>query len=531
MIGMKIRTAAAFIVVAWVWSCALAAAAETDWPQWRGPNRDGIAPESPKLLEAWPAEGPKLLWKSTPMPSGQDGGLGSVAVADGKAFVYVNWKTEIPIEKRVLSSQTLNNLGWIADLPEELAQKIEEARLSDKRTGLKGEELTKYIKEFVAANLETPAPAAGQPNLVQKFGGYVNTRLNKGADALPWDVLAKLNGIRDMEFPNAADFEKLMTELGVPEAARKQVLGAVPAKAASYTDTVICLDAATGKEVWKREFPGRGYDWGCSATPTIAGDKCYVTASNARLYCLSAKDGTVSWIAATKNGGRDSSSVLVVGNAAYVFGGELLAYNKETGRQLWSQPKVRATENSVVLWANGGKNYLICNTQDKVHCVDPDSGAVLWQADGGGCTSAAILGDNMVLYSERGLLAYTLTPQSAQPLWAKKEWRDRGASAIIHQDCVYIVGGRIGCADLKTGAVKWEKPAGGEITSPIMADGKIISGVDSCSATVIFRASPEKYEELGRAKLSQLTCSSPAIAGGKLYLRLVDGVACYDLTK
>src|SRR5215813_12377536 len=33
-----------------------------DWPQWRGPERNGISKES-GLLKEWPREGPKLLWQ------------------------------------------------------------------------------------------------------------------------------------------------------------------------------------------------------------------------------------------------------------------------------------------------------------------------------------------------------------------------------------------------------------------------------------------------------------------------------------
>jgi len=36
------------------------AAATSDWPQWRGPERNGTSQES-GLLKQWPAEGPKLL--------------------------------------------------------------------------------------------------------------------------------------------------------------------------------------------------------------------------------------------------------------------------------------------------------------------------------------------------------------------------------------------------------------------------------------------------------------------------------------
>src|SRR5207249_2739507 len=44
-----------------VLSTALSVAA-ADWPQWRGPQRNGVATET-GLLKEWPKEGPKLLWK------------------------------------------------------------------------------------------------------------------------------------------------------------------------------------------------------------------------------------------------------------------------------------------------------------------------------------------------------------------------------------------------------------------------------------------------------------------------------------
>src|SRR3954463_14907369 len=62
-----------------------------DWPQWRGPNRDAVSPASPKLLNSWPKEGPRLLWKYGPIPGWAEGGSGSVSVAGGKAIFYINW--------------------------------------------------------------------------------------------------------------------------------------------------------------------------------------------------------------------------------------------------------------------------------------------------------------------------------------------------------------------------------------------------------------------------------------------------------
>ncbi len=51
------------------------------WPQFRGPNRDGISTET-GLLKSWPKGGPKLLWQA----KGAGRGYASLAIADGKIF-------------------------------------------------------------------------------------------------------------------------------------------------------------------------------------------------------------------------------------------------------------------------------------------------------------------------------------------------------------------------------------------------------------------------------------------------------------
>jgi outer membrane protein assembly factor BamB len=56
-------------------------AADKDWPQWRGPNRDGISTET-GLLKEWPSDGPPLAWRT----KGLGRGMSSVAIADGRVF-------------------------------------------------------------------------------------------------------------------------------------------------------------------------------------------------------------------------------------------------------------------------------------------------------------------------------------------------------------------------------------------------------------------------------------------------------------
>ena len=64
--------------------CILVAAVATagEWSQWRGSQRNGVVADGVPLLDAWPEGGPKLLWRSETIPSGDDGGHGSV-VAPG----------------------------------------------------------------------------------------------------------------------------------------------------------------------------------------------------------------------------------------------------------------------------------------------------------------------------------------------------------------------------------------------------------------------------------------------------------------
>ena len=52
-----------------------------DWPEWRGPNRDGVSSET-GLLKSWPKEGPPLAWRT----NGIGDGYSSVSVADGRVF-------------------------------------------------------------------------------------------------------------------------------------------------------------------------------------------------------------------------------------------------------------------------------------------------------------------------------------------------------------------------------------------------------------------------------------------------------------
>lgn len=75
---MKNRLCQSLVLVALVSSNAMVFA--KDWPQWRGPNRDGISTET-GILRNWPESGPSLLWRA-----GAGEGYSGISIANGRLY-------------------------------------------------------------------------------------------------------------------------------------------------------------------------------------------------------------------------------------------------------------------------------------------------------------------------------------------------------------------------------------------------------------------------------------------------------------
>ncbi len=80
---------------------ASAVAAAADWPQWRGPNRDGLSAEK-GLLKEWPQAGPELLWTA----KGLGEGFASVAIADGLIYTAGNVGADMKLAALSLDGKT-----------------------------------------------------------------------------------------------------------------------------------------------------------------------------------------------------------------------------------------------------------------------------------------------------------------------------------------------------------------------------------------------------------------------------------------
>src|SRR5687768_9735759 len=74
------RAFPAFLVPLFLALALAPSAAADDWPQWMGPNRDGVWSET-GIVERLPGEGPKVLWRSA-----VGGGYSGPAVSGGKVY-------------------------------------------------------------------------------------------------------------------------------------------------------------------------------------------------------------------------------------------------------------------------------------------------------------------------------------------------------------------------------------------------------------------------------------------------------------
>jgi outer membrane protein assembly factor BamB len=533
--------------LAWMATAAAVGAssglAAADWNEWRGPQRNGLVEQSPSLAATWPEAGPTKVWESEeklPPSTDNGGGWGSVVVADGRVYCLVILGRSEPLATRTLSESGLAGLGWTRmKPPADLLAKVEAARLSDERTPLKqGKELQTWVQTWVQTNLDTDGR--------KKFGSFIADRLTRGKAALEFKALDALETVKDKEFADEAALTAWLDQNGLQGEARKLVLARIPKTVAVLDSEVLCLDAATGKTLWKQVF-GNTHPEGVlpsgdripSSTPCVVNGKCYVAGVDGTLFCLDAKTGAKVW-AERANPGRHSlhSSPVVVDGVAVIAAGPLAGFDAETGKRLWTQDKVKLTNASPARWVKDGRTSLIVRG---LHCVDPKTGDVLWSlSDGANDGTPAVVGDQMALWNAFGLKFYTLARAKPELIWQVKCEPDYGASPTIYAGHVYALGQRGAiCVDATSGQVAW-KEAGtaallGSYASPIFADGKVLlqgskeNGGYGDGSLVLMKASAEKMQVLARARIAQTLCTSPAFTDGRLYCRLLNRIACYDL--
>lgn len=506
---------------------AITSAAVADWPQWRGPQRNGVAAEGSLLPDQLPEDyEPKQLWESETIPSDHDGGHGSVVVADGKVYLSVVWHRDVPVETRRIESRALRNLGFRGtnSLTPELVEKMEYERENLSRR-LRGAALEEWAKQWVEENLDSKTQLS--------LGSWIIGRFKQGKAAVPISVYETLQTVGKREFADQAELEAWVNEQNFDPVLTQKIIEAVPSTVKEANDVVLCVDAETGETVWKFSTPGSPSGRGSSSTPAAIDGKVYAALSE-HLYAIDASSGEEIWRSPLSKKGP-ASSPLVVGDRVFLQQNNLTAFDAETGEELWQNKDANGSNPSPAVWTDGEQTVILCNASKAFVGVDAATGETLWTTDGGGDSTPTVAGDRVVIASKtegKNLIAYRLKTDGSGPerLWSRDFLARRyGSSPIINEGRVYHLGSeRHLCLDLENGEILWERPASSSISSPVLVSDTLCVYENRGGFLAFLDARSEDYQPTGRVKVGALYCASPAVVGKRVFLRTPGSVVAFE---
>jgi outer membrane protein assembly factor BamB len=396
-----------------------------DFPQWRGPRRDGIAQEK-GLLREWPKEGPKLLWQLSDIGDG----YGAPAVAGERIYL-------------------LSNTG----LEDEFVQALS----------------VKDGKRIWSTSLGK----VGDPNQVPPY----------------------------------------------PKARSTPTLDGNFLYALSSDGDIACLEAATGKALWRRslrkDFGGKPGIWAYAESPLIDGDAVVVTpgGSEATLVALNKKTGATIWKAAVPGGDPAGYASIIAVDAAgrrqYVQFLEkgLIGVDAKTGQFLWRYSEIAGSPANMPTPV--ARDSYVYNTNPR----RPAAALVQLKPSADGAIAEQI-------YLLRGLP------------------NDIGGSVLVG-DYLYGTNTDEGlvAVEFATGKVRWKAGSIGS-GSILSADGLLYLHGENGDVALV-EATPEQYREKGRftppnqpkhpGGPMEKAWSYPVIANGRLYIRDLNSLWCYQV--
>jgi outer membrane protein assembly factor BamB len=319
---------------------------------------------------------------------------------------------------------------------------------------------------------------------------------------------------------------------------------------------LICLDEKTGKEKWRvAQGPAASHGKypGARATPTIDGDRLYVTGGDGLVTCHSAKDGKILWKKDMKSDLRGkvgawlyAESVTVLGKLAIVTpGGEhpVVALDKMTGAKVWDSDKpATAGYASLVPLTLGGSTVLINGTQSGLLVIDAKTGKEVYRntfAENNVANAPTPAYSDGYLfwavgYRKGGIclkVANSGGKWSFDDAWTTADFSCHPGNYVVAKGQAYGKGkGGLVCADLKTGQTLWtERGGAGQVT---WADGLLYSFADQGGRlTLIDPAAPEGSRVKGSVQVAGTgnSWSHPVVVNGRLYVRYDTNLYCFDV--
>ena len=496
----------------------------SSWNQWRGSDSNGKVSTDIKLNKKWTEEEPKVLWESEEIPSQDYGGFGSVISNKDQVFLSLVWHRDVPTQTRVISDLVLRKISARkVNLPSEIIKKAEADRLS-LSPRLRGTKLDQWIDDWVKENLSFKQALT--------TGDLIASRFKKGKLAMPIDVINKLHEIKNKVFPNQEALDNWLSEQNFNESIIEKVSQEVPPTMQVAEDVVISLDLSSGSVIWKTSLKSVPTGRKSSSTPCVINGKVYAIGSE-RIYCLDSKTGTLIWDQKLPTQ-EIASSILPHQNKVIVLAGNLRAYDQENGSLLWENHNVKGKAASPSTWKLKEKEFIVCNSNKSVVVIDPEDGKTFWEGPGGGSSTPVSQGNLLLVHAkpeEFGLIAYQFANGKISELWRiPKLTRRTDSSPLLDNGYAYLIGaGMRLCVKAESGEVVRKIKAKHDISSPLIADDKILAYEINGNFLMMIDANHNNFEEIQKAKINALKCTSPSLTGTKLLVRTQNKIICLEL--
>ena len=325
----------------------------------------------------------------------------------------------------------------------------------------------------------------------------------------------------------------------------------------------LCLDALSGKTAWKVALAD--VDAEPIATPVIDGDRVYFLPATTRqeegvtVVCLQTADGKEVWRGTGDLELVESSSTpLIVGDVLYcpLYRGKdaplspLAAVDKMTGKVLWKTPPTGRRGSGIsspTYQIIDGIPQIILSVYSKpmneVWGISAKTGEVFWRYSPNahyGLIPSPVTNGSRVFICD-GIPPFSACLQMYVrdgQIKARQVYRDDRLQANLYNTVAIADGAVYGfcnsalqCTRLDDGKLLWKKAgkdwAGGQ--QLIIADGLLIAL--SGSDIIMGEASPTGCKEVGRVKhgVTFVYPQQPTIANGRLYVRGDKAIVCYDL--
>jgi len=322
-------------------------------------------------------------------------------------------------------------------------------------------------------------------------------------------------------------------------------------------DVISCLDAATGKEIWKHTYAcklvANLHEGGPAATPTVAGGRVYTVSKEGHIFCLNADNGTVVWkqelqplLDLKMPEWGFSGSVLILNDLAIIEAGYLTALNAKTGEVVWKSEKYRPGYGSPVPCLLAGQSCVATLNNDVLLVVKAADGSEVaktkWETNYATNACTPLVDGNSIFVSTgygRGCALFQFEQGNLNKVWENKALRSHMANAVLTDGYLYGIDGnsneqarcQLVCVKMENGETAWKEKGFG-CGTVLLAGSKLVILSDEGELSVA-AASPTEFKSLAKATVLSGKCwTVPVLVDGRIYCRNAAGdVVCLDVRK